>query len=315
MSERQAAEERALHTGAVFFDRSERGKIRFEGSARTAFLDRMLTNRVEGLEPGQGTRAELLDVKGSVLADLRLYISTDHIDADVEPDFTQPVIDRLRMFVLRDDVQLIDTTADMKQVTVAGPNGALELGAPELLDLDLFSHTQITLDGELVIAVRTDWTNEPTFDLFGAHVTDLDLTFDIQRASPQTLEVAMIEAGVARQGRELIEGVLPLEAELYGKAIIEKGCYPGQEIITRILHRGHTNRTLVGLLLDGSHTADDTDLQADGKSVGLLTSQAYSATRDAVVALGVVRREHAEPGMHLSVGGRRATVHTLPLRS
>lgn len=314
-----AAVERALHVAAVFVDRSSRGKIEYRGTARSAFLQRMLSNQIEGLEAGQGTRAELLDVKGVVLSDMRLFVYDDHIRADVEPDFTQATIDRLRMFVLRDDVQIEDVSDALALVTVAGPRAAQMLGHTGLDDLPMFAHTDIDVDGVAVTAARTDWTVSPTFDLvLKADQRDALLTAlaarGLEKMSAQTFEVAVIEAGVARQGRELVEGILPLEAELLDKAIVEKGCYPGQEVIVRILHRGHTNRTLVALTLDGAEAVAATELHAAGKTIGRITSQAYSAARDAVVALAIVRREHAEPKTTLDVGGRTATVHTLPLK-
>ena len=85
---------------------------------------------------------------------------------------------------------------------------------------------------------------------------------------------------------------MPAEAGLEERAIsFTKGCYPGQEPVARLHYRGHPNRGLRVLVLDGDELpAYDTELSLEGKVVGRVTSAAPDPEHG-VVALAYVRRE------------------------
>lgn len=116
-------------------------------------------------------------------------------------------------------------------------------------------------------------------------------------------EVERIAAGIPRLGLDIDESVIPQEAELERDAVsFTKGCFVGQELVCRIDSRGHVNRFLRVLDLDGSGvTEPGATILHEGREVGSVTSAAPGA------ALGFVRRE-VEPGDRVSVGGVTATV-------
>ena len=98
------------------------------------------------------------------------------------------------------------------------------------------------------------------------------------------LERIRIEAGVPAWGKELDDTILPAEAGLDETHVsFTKGCYPGQEPVARLRHRGHANRGLRVLALEGARPG--AELLLDGKPVGRITSAA------AGVALAYVRVE------------------------
>jgi tRNA-modifying protein YgfZ len=139
-----------------------------------------------------------------------------------------------------------------------------------------------------------------------------------RRAGHATLDVLRIEAGRPKWGAELDESRIPLEAGLRERAISEtKGCYTGQEVIIRVLHRGHVNWLLRGVLLgDAPAPSRDASLvrTEDSKQVGRVTSTAWSPRLGQTVALAYVRRE-VEPGTVLRLeteAGPEATVVELP---
>jgi folate-binding protein YgfZ len=131
----------------------------------------------------------------------------------------------------------------------------------------------------------------------------------------EDLEILRIEAGTPRWGAELTEDVIPLEAGLRHVAISEtKGCYTGQEVIIRILHRGHVNRHLRGLLLgDAPAPAPGAAITHGEKAVGKVTSACVSPLLQQTIALGYVRRE-VEPGQTVSIDGRDTRVVELPFQ-
>jgi folate-binding protein YgfZ len=118
---------------------------------------------------------------------------------------------------------------------------------------------------------------------------------------PDELERARIEAGVPAWGKELDEAILPAEAGLDQTHVsFTKGCYPGQEPIARLRHRGHVNRRLRVLEVEAARPGDEIVLE--GKAVGRVTSAVPG------VALGYVRVEVPD-GAELEVAGAPARLH------
>jgi glycine cleavage system aminomethyltransferase T len=96
-----------------------------------------------------------------------------------------------------------------------------------------------------------------------------------------------------------------------------KGCYIGQEVVVRIRDRGHVNRLLTGLRLDGAEVSGaGAEVRIGDEAVGRVTSATWSFGLDMPIALAFIRRQHAAPGTNVSVrAGERslaATVSGLP---
>ena len=141
---------------------------------------------------------------------------------------------------------------------------------------------------------------EPAVEVLDA---DLEPTID-----PHELERMRIEARTPRYGREIDERVLPAEAGLVERAVsLTKGCYPGQEPIARLHYRGHANRALRVLRLDGAELPErDVEIRHGDKVVGRVTSAARAD--GGIVALGYVRVE-VPADAALEVGSARARLH------
>ena len=117
----------------------------------------------------------------------------------------------------------------------------------------------------------------------------------------EELERARVAAGVPAWGKELDDSILPAEAGLDETHIsFTKGCYPGQEPIARLRHRGHVNRRLRVLEVESARPGDEIVLEE--KAVGRVTSVVPG------LALGYMRVEVSEDA-ELSVGGKPARLH------
>jgi folate-binding protein YgfZ len=115
------------------------------------------------------------------------------------------------------------------------------------------------------------------------------------------------------------EDTIPLEAGIESRAIsLTKGCYVGQEVIIRVLHRGHGRvaRRLVGLTFDGGAVPSGgaSVHAAGGRDIGRVTSSAFSPALARGIALGYVHRDFVEPGTRVDVEGASAVVTALPFR-
>jgi len=171
-----------------------------------------------------------------------------------------------------------------------------------LLRMRIASRCEIELEKHTSIIVLGGSDGIPSRDYGVPAVEQLDV--DVAGSSPDDeLERLRILARTPRWGRELDDSVLPAEAGLDERAIsFDKGCYPGQEPIARLHYRGHANRSLRVLDVEGAAPGDE--VREGEKVVGRVTS----AVGD--VALAYVRREVADDA-ELSVGGRKARLHSL----
>jgi folate-binding protein YgfZ len=130
-------------------------------------------------------------------------------------------------------------------------------------------------------------------------------------------ESLRIEAGTPLFGADIGPTVLLPEIPFQDLLSYRKGCYPGQEVIVRIRDRGHVNRLLRGLVLEGEDVPPaGADVLADDAVVGRVTSSVFSFGWKRPLALAFVRRQHAAAGAAVGVrvgdAVRPATVSDLP---
>lgn len=243
------------------------------GPDAAAYLNRMVSNDVEALAPGEACQALLLTPKARIVAPMVVYRRADD-------DFlllTEPELgDTLRTALLRarfaarcaiEAEQHRSMLVLGAQLPGAVPNDELGIEACEVLDADV--------DGEDVAA--------------------------------DELERLRIHARTPLFGRELDERVLPAEAGLEERAIsFTKGCYPGQEPVARLHYRGHPNRRLRMIRIDDdAPVAYDSTLTLDGKDVGRITS-AVGDGDDGTIALAYVRTEVPDDARLVLADGRTA---------
>jgi aminomethyltransferase len=123
-----------------------------------------------------------------------------------------------------------------------------------------------------------------------------------------------VAAGIPRYGTDIRERDLPQETEQARALHFSKGCYVGQEIVERIRSRGNVHRKFTGFEVSGAMPTVGTKLEADGRTIGEITSVASlpAATGERVVALGYIRRELATPGKQIEVGSTLLSITPLP---
>jgi len=139
-------------------------------------------------------------------------------------------------------------------------------------------------------------------------------------SSPEVADLARIERGRPAFGIDMDEDTIPLEAGIEDRAIsLTKGCYVGQEVIIRVLHRGHGRvaRRLVGLTIEqdasGSTRSGATPvargdaITSGDRALGHVTSAAWSPAAQRPIAMGYVHRDFAEPGTQVSVAHEGVT--------
>jgi folate-binding protein YgfZ len=264
---------------APLFDLSGRAKLRITGSDRLRFLNGQVTNDVRKASESAAIEACVLSAKGRMNGHVFLSAARDCFLADADPDLRQALIARLERYVIADDVQIEDVTDRLSIFHVLSPT------APALGDgWRLVSARRFTESGWDV------WIDAALHDVVARQLSSAFRFFDAASA-----EVFRVEEGVPRWGRELTEEIIPIEANLEVRAIdYEKGCYIGQEVISRIKMSGQTNKRLCGLVsLRGALLLTGMKLAATGeksKEAGWITSATRSERLGKEIALGYVKR-------------------------
>jgi aminomethyltransferase len=321
-----------VRRSAGLFRLEERGAIEVRGSDAVRWLDGMLTNDVRALRPEgprSGCHALLLTREGRIVADFRVLALPDRFLLETLREAVPGVIARLDKYVIADDVTLADVSASLARLGLEGPRAPAILaaaagGAPEL---EAEAHTALVLGGKEVRVAAFGFSGEAAFQIFAPR-PDADAVASALRAAAEglgaqtlidadaaSLEVLRVEAGIPALGRELDESVLPAEARLESAISPSKGCFTGQEVVTRMRSRGRVNHLLVGLCFAGEVPAPvGTALLADGARVGSVTSAVRSA-RFGPIGLGFVTRAQAEPGTELRAGDGTARVSALPFEA
>jgi len=296
----------AIHAGAAIGAIAARGQIAVAGPDRGAFLHGLLTNDTASLTPGTGCYAAWLTPQGRMLCDLHVLESGDMILLDVPAAETQHVADRLEQFHFSEDVQ-IATLASLRPVWIHGP------AAPGMFGADVgewmqYQNARIEFAGVSVVIARIDQLAVPGVVIYvdAQQVDEVTAALASRgslHATPATLEAARIEAGYPVFGLDMTADTIPLEAGIEDRAIsLTKGCYVGQEVIIRVLHRGHGRvaRKLVRLQVEGDPPSRDSKIFSGDREIGFVTSAAESP-RLGALALGYVHRDFVEPGTAVEV--------------
>jgi len=318
----------AARQRAAFIDRSDRGRLVLSGADRASYLQGLVTNDVAALKAGEGCYAAYLTPQGRMIADLYVYELGDVMMLTMDRGVKEQVLAKLDQFIFTEDVQLGDVTDTFAQIAVVGPEAAaivarLLADAPidTLTALAEHGNLRATWKGAPAIVTRILDLGEPGFDVFVDRGAVDAFTSAVAAAGAAALdeptaEAIRVERGVPRFGRDMDEETIPLEAGIESRAIsFTKGCYVGQEVIVRVLHRGHGRvaRKLVGLLLGGDRPpASGAVVHSGDREIGRLTSSAWSPALKRPIALAYVHRDFVAPGTAVSVGGSNATVTTVP---
>ena len=304
----------ALHESAVIGAISARGQVAVAGPERATFLQGFLTNDIASLVPGHGCYAAWLTPQGRMLCDLHVLESREMMLLDVPANEVVQIADRLEQFHFSEDVQ-IAALHTLRSVWVHGPAAARLLGHEEYNSWAQYQNARIELAGAPVVLARIDQLGVPGFVIY-VDVQQLD---DVSRAiaatgalhaDAQTLEAARIEARYPVFGVDMTSDTIPLEAGIEDRAIsLTKGCYVGQEVIIRVLHRGHGRvaRKLVQLQVEGEAPSSHAKVFAGDREIGFITSAARSP-RLGPIALGYLHRDFLTPGaaVEVELGDRRA---------
>jgi tRNA-modifying protein YgfZ len=269
----------------MIFDLSSRTKLCLQGQDRVRYLNGQVTNDVRQAKADAVTYACVTDVKGKITADLFLHAEPERLLLDAEPELREVLALRLERYIISEDVELTDVTDEWQLWHLTGEDAE-----------PLQGHAG---------AVRADRLGESGLDLWLP--AGEPLPFDVSRQlSAGDWEHLRIQRGIPRFQHELNAGAFPPEAGIESTAMsYSKGCYIGQEILSRIRTTGKMPQRLVYWSSAKAVTAGaPLFLSAEaGQAVGQVTSVAPAAdSAQGWVGMAYVRQAYARLDSELLAG-------------
>jgi folate-binding protein YgfZ len=279
----------------ALFDLSARAKLRVSGGDVVRYLNGQITNDLRKATADAAIQASLLSAKGKLNAHVFVSRQSENVFLlDTDPELRDDLFARLDRYIIADDVQLEDVTESLSLFHVLG-------------------EMKPSVEGARVVAAERFgapgwdyWCDRP--QEIAAFGSQLDFCDD------NCAEVFRIERGIPRWGCELTNDIIPVEANLEASSIdYAKGCYIGQEVISRMKMSGQTNKRLCGLVsLEGGSIEAGAALTDGVRECGWVTSATKSERLGKQIALGYVKRGFNSAGTQLFAGAIRVQVTELP---
>jgi folate-binding protein YgfZ len=245
---------------SAFLD--DRGLLRIADEDARSFLQGLVTCDMDKISPQAAGFGALLTPQGKILFDFLIVADGDDFLLDVDARLAAALIKRLTMYKLRARVSL---SHDNTNGVLALWDGAVSDG----LEYDDPRHAGL---GRRAILPR-------------------DAAPEAATATPADYEMLRILCGVPRGGVDFVYGdVFPHDADmdLIHGVDFRKGCYVGQEVVSRMEHRGATRKRIVPVRLRGPAPAPGTEIRAGGITIGLMGSVAHDR------GLAMIRTDRAE---------------------
>lgn len=326
-----AAEHRAVRQAVGIADLSHRGKLKVTGEDRVKWLQSVISNDILPLQPGKGRYSSFLTHKGKMITYFRLYMQTESVMLEDVGEVGETTFQALRKFLLYGTKAKMENCAESwGLLLISGPKATHVVQSAfgvDVTDLKPVDFVTGQIGGHHALILRTEETGEvdievliPADSLVTAWTSAMQAgaKYGIKAIGAHAREALRLEAGIPKAGPDLNEEIVPPEANLEGKAFsLNKGCYPGQEVVARMDTYGNVRRKLVGLVLkDSGVPLHGAKLYSGDREVGWISSAVRSPQLNKVIAFGFPLRDFSKPGTELTVefesGRHPATVQPLP---
>lgn len=272
----------------LFFDFSQRLKLRLSGGDVFRFLNGQITNDLKKATTDSSIQASVLNAKGKLNAVVVVNVDGDtSFLLDSDSDVAGELPARIERYIIADDVQIEDVTSRFGIFHVIATTERL----PDSISA-----------WKIVRAIRF---RQPGWDIWFEHTKREPLFAEFSRrwtfCDEDCAELLRIEQGIPRWGRELTGEIIPTEANLESISIdYAKGCYIGQEVISRIKSSGQTNKRLCGFVsISGEPLRPGmylTTNDGENREVGWITSARHSPRLNQQLALGYAKRGYFDEG-------------------
>ena len=283
-------------------DLSDRAKFRLTGADRVRYLNGQVTNDVRLASSTSALYACVTDVKGRIAGDIFIHaaINEEALLLDAEPALREVLGPRLERYIIADDVMLEDVTDEWRLWHVFG-------AAAENLEQPAESGKR---------GLKTERFGLPGFDLW-VNPADAGPAAPVPPLTKDEAETLRILRGIPRFPQELNADAFPPEARLDERAMsYTKGCYIGQEVLSRIRTTGKMPRALVrwqgasGAIVAAGETLFVAEDGGAAQKAGVITSAAWHPVLERFVGLAYLKQGFADVDSELLVGGDTPRIET-----
>jgi tRNA-modifying protein YgfZ len=312
-----ASELQAAANGTILADLSHLGLLQIDGEDRVNFLQGQVTNDIKLLNGHNSHYAGYCTPKGRLIALFLAFAHHDHLHLQLNRQLLEPIMKRLKMYVMRSKVTITDVSDSIVRMGLAGP------AATSLLQ-DLFKQVPekvndlVSLEDATLIRLPGD---SPRFEIFTSseHAARIwnALGQQASMVGAPCWEWLEIQAGIAEVYPQTQEAFVPqmINLDILGGINFKKGCYTGQEIVARTHYLGKVKRrTLLVHIPLGEQCAIGSPVFASGSEepAGMLVRLAPSphGGEDALAELRLEAIENAE--LYLNKASGKA-LQRLPL--
>jgi len=287
------------------------GIVDVEGEDRVDYVDNAVSNRVPE-DDGRGVYALLLDPQGKIETELYVYNAGERLLCFVPPRRAAPLAEEWAEKTFIQDVTVREATDEFGVFGVHGPNATEKIAS--VLNGAASPDERLTFDrGSMgdagVSVVRTDAPGgEESYEVV-CGAADAAAVFDTLlhhglNATPfgyASWDTLTAEAGTPLFDTEL-EGEIPNVLGLRNALDFDKGCYVGQEVVSRVENRGRPSKRLVGLEPE-DHPDAGAAVFAGDEHVGQVTRAVESPTLERPVALALVAFDADAGGLGVRIDG------------
>lgn len=321
-------EHTAVRTAAGLFDIAHMGRLKFSGPDACAFLDRIVTNNVAAMDPGQIRYALVCNEAGGILDDVLVYRFDDFYMLVVNASNREKILDWLEQHRGDFDVTTEDLTSTWFMLALQGPQ-AIAIAQPhtetDIGGLKYYTGTHTTVIGQSAIVTRTGYTGEDGCEIIidNAHAVELWSTLiesgkeaGLRAAGLGCRDTLRLEAAMPLYGHELSEDIDPYTAGLSFGVKLKAADFIGKAAVSAAKEK--TDRMVrVGLEVEGRRIArEETAIMQGDRQVGEVTSGTFSPTLQKSISMAYVQPDASAVGTPLEVDlrGKRnpATVVQLP---
>jgi folate-binding protein YgfZ len=274
----------------------------------------MISNEVESLEELSGNYGTLLTATGKIVADFRYYRFNDFLLVDIAAGLVHKFVDALRQYIIMDDVELEDVSRQFVHFAVEGPESSVllkrVLGEP--LPTQRFAVREVNWRENPVWWIRLDELVNPAYELILTANSEKPFVetliaegrdCGLVKVADEAYEILRLEQGIPVYGVDMSDKNNPVEAQLSHAYSLTKGCYVGQEVVSKATHIGGVPRLLGRVKLEGRKIPPRGArvIDQDQKEVGWVTSSGYSPGLDCSIALAYLKRDSFTPGARYQV--------------
>ncbi|HET9327714.1 MAG TPA: glycine cleavage system aminomethyltransferase GcvT [Candidatus Eisenbacteria bacterium] len=312
-------EHRAVREAVGLFDVSHMGEFLVRGDQAIDFVNRMVTNDVAALEPGQALYSPMCRPEGGVVDDVLVYRFKDHLmmvvnASNVTKDFAW--LDERRP----QGVELVDRSDETALLALQGPRApeVLRGHVPDAaLDLGYYRFCEGPLFGEPAVISRTGYTGEDGFELY-FHPRHAIAVWEglMEAGRPHGLDLVglgardslRLEMAYMLYGNDLDDTTSPLEAGLAWTVKLGKPDFMGRGALLEQKEKG-LPRKLVGIEAEGRRVPrHGMAVEAEGRKVGVVTSGGFGPSLEKAIGMAYVEPGVAAIGSPLSVSAGSTSI-------